>query len=206
MPATGSISLFYNGAFDSASTGFTLFASGAPGLLSGVLPLSLYAKESSSGFLSLYLAAYSKPGVWQDLGSPWQSYNLSCDVSASYFCQDWEYIPYVQNSASGSTNSFSLFMSGKYRGLLNNSMPLFIQNSGEGLKSSDLNMFLHAKNDEISSSGDFTVFMAGHNSINNNISAYISGAMPSSTGQLDIFCSGLGYIDNYFKLFINGKA
>jgi len=206
MPATGSISLFYPGSFSSFATGFTLFATGSAGLVSGTLPLNLYAKEMASGTVSLYLAAYARPGVWESLGSPWQSYDTSCDVTASTFCQDWEYIPYTTASTSGTTNRLTMFMSGKYRGDVSGSMPMFIQNSGEGIKDSYLSIFMYAEGNEILSSGNITAFLAGHQNINSNITAYVSGAMPSVTGCLDMFCSGLGYIDNYFKLFINGKA
>jgi len=206
MSAIQSLNLFFPGSFASASTGFTLFASGAPGLLSGTLPLHLYAKELSSGSVTLYMAAYSRPGVWEDLGSSWNSYNVSCDVTASYFCQDWEYIPYTTSSASGAVGSLAIFMSGKYRGTFNASMPMFISNSGQGVNEAYLNMFMHAEGSDALSSGNITIFSIGHDFISSNITSYISGAMPSVTGNLTIYCSGLGHINNHFTLFTRGRV
>ena len=206
MTERNSLGLFFTGSFDVKSTGMALFASGSPGLVSGTFPLYLLGKETVEEPFTLYLAAHSRVGAWQDLASPWVSYNMACATGAPTFCQDWEYIPYITSSTSGISTSCTLYMSGQYRGALTPSLPLFIENDGAGVIDTTLKLNLYAENNDAPSSGNFTAFMKGHQLSSSSFTAYMNGVNPSSSGNITMVCSGYGASNKIMKLFVSGNA
>lgn len=196
--------LYFTGSYNDVSSAATLFMSGTGNISSGCMPLMLLAKNTATATLGLSLLARSKTNAWETLGSQWQTYNISCNTGATYFCQDWEYIPYYTGQATGSVAYMGLAISGAYRGYFNAGMPLYISNSGAGSSSNYLSLNMYAVNNETNFSGVSTLFALGHNSQNGNITLAISGAYTNSTGNIDLYCQAYDSIESTIKLFVSG--
>lgn len=196
--------LYFTGSYGDISSTATLFMSGTGNISSGCMPLMLLAKNTATATLGLSLLARSKTSAWETLSSTWSSYNISCNTGATYFCQDWEYIPYYTGQATGSVAHMTLAISGAYRGYFNAGMPLYITNSGGGLSSNYMALNMYAVNSERTASGIATLYSMGHNNQNGNITLAISGAYTNSTGNIDLYCQAYDSIESTIKLFVSG--
>jgi hypothetical protein len=200
----GSAQAFFLGAFAPVSGTSTLFISGTGNIASGAMPLFLRAVDSKNANLTLTLLASSRTYSWESLGDYWQRYNTACDVSASYFCNDWEYMPYSASQASGASSYITMFTSGSYRSARNYQLPLFMSCSGDGVANNNLSLFLYAQNNETVHSGSTTLFNLGHGISNGTITMTISGEMPSSSGLITMVCNSYDRAETTIKLFTSG--
>jgi len=196
--------IFFPSAFDQSTGNLNLFISGTGNISSGVMPMFLLAKERAANSLSLFMSANSKTSSWESLGNIWQTYDIACDVSASYFCNDWEYIPYSSAGATGVNKYISMFTSGSYRSARNYQIPLFMSCTGGGVLNKTVNLFLHAKNNDTKISGYTDMFVFGHEISQSSATLFTSGTMPSSSGSLNLFCNSYDQTQSSIKLFTSG--
>jgi hypothetical protein len=200
----GSAQAFFLGAFASSSGSSTLFISGTGNIASGAMPLFLKAVNSKNANLTLSLLASSKTYSWESLGDYWQRYNIACDISASYFCNDWEYMPYSASQASGASKYMTMVTSGSYRSARNYQLPLFMSCSGDGVLNKNLNLFLYAQNNETVHSGSTTLFNLGHGVSSGVVTLAMNGEMPSSSGLITLVCNSYDIAETTIKLFTSG--
>ena len=200
----GVATLSFPAAFTDASGSATLFIAGTGNISSGVMPLFLRAKDTTNSSLNLFMLAASKTYSWSSLGNPWQSYNIACDSGATYFCQDWEYLPYTSGAASGQNAYISLSISGSYRSARNYQLPMFLSCTGGGILNSSMNMFLYAANNETKSSGVSTLFTFASAPTSGQITMTVSGSMPTQSGSITMVCNSYDLTTSTIKLFTSG--
>lgn len=196
--------MYFPGAFDVASGTATLFISGSENNTSGVMPLFLNAKETYSSTLSLFLNSTAKTNIWNSLGNPWESYNISCTTGAPNYCQDWEYIPYYAGAATGLSATMTLFESSVYRGYASGAMPLYIANSGAGVSFGSIPIYLFAQNLESQVSGNITLAVSGHDRSYGSITLVSVGAYANTSGIITLACPAYELSTETLKLFISG--
>ena len=199
-----SIILYFPSSFAESSGVATLYLPGTNNQISGVMPMFLLAKERKNSNLSLFLRADSQTSFWSSLSDYWESYNISCDSGATYFCQNWENIPYSLSGASGINKYLTMAISGSYRSKRNYQMPLFMICTGGGVINNNINMFLYSENIETKASGNSTLFSIGHGLINDSATLFTSGVMPDSSGSMTLFCDSYDSIESTIKLFTSG--
>lgn len=200
----GVATLSFPAAFTDASGSANLFISGTGNISSGVMPLFLRAKDTTNSSLNLFMLAASKTYSWSSLGNPWQDYNIACNSGATYFCQDWEYMPYTGSSASGQNAYVPMSISGSYRSSRNYQLPMFLSCTGGGVLNSSLNMILYAANNETKSSGVSTLFTFASAPSSGEITMVVSGSMPDQSGSITMVCNSYDLATSTIKLFTSG--
>lgn len=200
----GIATMSFPAAFAASSGTATLFVSGTGNISSGAMPLYLRAADTKNSNMTLFMLAASKTYSWESLGNYWQSYNIACDSGATYFCQDWNYLPYSGVGASGKNAYLSMSISGAYRSARNYQMPLFMSCTGGGVINAFSTLFLYAQNNETKSSGAANLFTLGAAPYSGQITLSISGEMPSHSGSITMVCNSYDSSASTIKLFTSG--
>ena len=184
------------GAYGVSSGTATIFASGAPGLSIGAMPMYIGTVETpATGTTTLVLSAMDQCGIWNDgLRQQWETYNSSV-------LEQWQVIPSSCTQGAYITKSTSVFMSGSNTGNYNVQMPLFLYASGDGIITSSATAFMYAPAFE---SATGTVFIKGYQVATGVTTIAISGAYASSTGTATAFIGGLEVSTLEVELYISG--
>lgn len=198
MPTQSTIitSLLTYGAYGVSSGNATIFASGAPGLSIGAMPMYIGTVETpATGTATLVLSAMDQCGIWDGgLRQQWETYN-------SAVLEQWQVIPSSCTQGAYITKSTSVFMSGANTGNYNAQMPLFLYASGDGIINSSATAFLYAQAFE---SATGTIFIKGYEVSTAATTIAISGAYASSTGTATAFIGGLEISSLEVELYISG--
>jgi hypothetical protein len=184
------------GAYGVSSGTATIFATGAPGLTIGAMPMYIGTVETpATGTVSLVLSAMDQCGLWDvGLNQRWESYNSSV-------LEQWQVIPSSCTQGAYITKYTSVFMSGSNTGNYNAQMPFFLYASGDGIIDGSTTAFVYAQAFE-SSTG--TIFIKGIGSETGTTTIAISGAYPESTGTTTAFIGAFDVSTLEVELYISG--
>jgi hypothetical protein len=184
------------GAYGVSSGTATIFATGAPGLTIGAMPMYIGTVETpATRTVPLILSAMDQCGQWDvGLKQRWQTYTSSA-------LEQWQVIPSSCVQGAYITKYTSIFMSGASTGNYNAQMPLFLYASGDGIINGSTTAFLYAQAFE-SSTG--TIFIKGFGSSTGTTTIAISGAYASSTGTTTAFIGAFDVSSLEVELYISG--